>query len=284
MQIRWMRILTLFLPLGTACTPRTSHMMTFEDYVKVQHPVPYVLEAEDGLGKLIYYGSKHCFDPADPQNNDIEERWAAFKPTIALNEGWDPPVAPTRDEAISKYGEAGLLRWLAARDHVSIRNLEPSPDEEAANALKEYSTEQVKVFYVLRTMYQNSLRPSSERPPTKEGLVLGTIEHFHHVRALRGPPNNVEEFKSSALRLLPELNDWSNPPTEWFDPAPRGPQQWTNRLARRMSEYRDQYMVELIIGQLQLGRRVFAVVGASHVVMQEPEIRDRLRLVVRRQD
>ena len=36
-------------------------------------------------------------------------------------------------------------------------------------------------------------------------------------------------------------------------------------------------MVELIVSHVQQGKRVFAVVGGSHVVMQESLIRNRLK-------
>jgi len=43
------------------------------------------------------------------------------------------------------------------------------------------------------------------------------------------------------------------------------------------SDYRDVYIVRLLVQHVQEGRRVFAVVGGSHVVMQEQALRARLR-------
>ena len=43
-------------------------------------------------------------------------------------------------------------------------------------------------------------------------------------------------------------------------------------------------MIELLIRDLRHGKRKLAMVGASHVVMQETGLRERLRLVIRRGD
>ncbi|HUF10729.1 MAG TPA: TraB/GumN family protein [Rhodothermales bacterium] len=41
-----------------------------------------------------------------------------------------------------------------------------------------------------------------------------------------------------------------------------------------MNRVRDEYMVAAIRSFVARGERVFAVVGASHVVMQEPALRE----------
>jgi len=50
----------------------------------------------------------------------------------------------------------------------------------------------------------------------------------------------------------------------------------TQRIARDSSSARDRYMAEKLVDAVQRHRRVFAVMGASHVVMQEPALRSRL--------
>jgi hypothetical protein len=43
-------------------------------------------------------------------------------------------------------------------------------------------------------------------------------------------------------------------------------------VARASSEYRDRYVVEVLQRHLRDAERVFAVVGGTHVVMQEPAL------------
>jgi hypothetical protein len=39
---------------------RTS-IMSFEDYAKKRHRVPYVLKIRGGKGRLLYFGARHTF-------------------------------------------------------------------------------------------------------------------------------------------------------------------------------------------------------------------------------
>src|SRR5204863_10187995 len=114
-----------------------------------------VREFGAGRGRLVYFGAAHSGDPADPQMVEIERRWAAFGPTLALKEGGDPPVERTREEAIGKHSEAGLVRWLAARDGVPVQSLDPTRQQEATHLLKTYTREELKVFFVLRQVMQD---------------------------------------------------------------------------------------------------------------------------------
>lgn len=277
------------------CAPRPALVMSFKQYAQVRHPVPYILSCERGRGGLLYFGAKHCFDPADPQMAEIERLWSEFRPTRALNEGWDPPVAATRDEAITRYGEPGLLRWLAHRDGVPIDNLEPTPEAEARDLLQQFTPEKARLFYCLRTLAQDDARPAASRAPTKDGLVVGTLEWLDRVPGLRTCPQTLDEFAAACARLLPPGSDWQHPPMEWFDPVPRPGQRrtWLNEVARRASEYRDVVIVQRLVrgtlspaaaaspADLATDTRVFAVIGASHVVMQEPALRVMMNRVTR---
>lgn len=265
------------------CAPRGGAIMSFDDYAKIEHDVPYILDCEQNGAQLLYYGAAHCFDPTDPQMADIEQRWNAMKPTLGLNEGGNPPVAPTRDEAIRLYGEAGLLRWLGQRDNVPVRTFEPSPAAEAEELLREFTVEQVKTFYIMRALGQNAAKPEKARTPNLEEITRNVLLWYSQVYGLEGSPRTHDEFVASCSRLAPELKDWREPPMSWFDPAPRRdqPTRWTNRVARRASEFRDRFLVERLCDALEPDARVFAAIGASHVVMQEPALRARLAHVAR---
>jgi len=67
--------------------------------------------------------------------------------------------------------------------------------------------------------------------------------------------------------LSPQLKDWREVSQGWFDPV--ASQAYTNQISRLSGEFRDLHMVKLLIDEVRQGKRVFAVVGGSHVVMQE---------------
>lgn len=265
--------LLLLLVAGSSACGHRAEILSFEAYQHHPHRVPYVLELQVGYARLLYFGSRHSYDPADPQMAQIEAEWSSFRPTRAFNEGGNPPVASSRDEAIAHDGEAGLLRYLAARDGIEIASLEPSRADEVAHVSGEFSPEQIKLFYVLREIPEMRAKVAVEPLTAYEERSL----RFHsRVQALAGSPSTPAELEAACVRLLPPLQRCDLVPQSWFDPAPDEPTKaYTNLLSRRISEFRDAHMVSLLERALQGQSRVMAVVGSSHVVMQEPALRAR---------
>lgn len=264
----------LFLPMCVLAQEKKVEVMTYDEYIKVRHPYPYIVEIQFGKGALLYYGAQHTNDPKHPQIAQIEELWKKFRPTVAYNEGGNPPVLKSVDEAVSRIGEAGLVRYLAARDKVPVFSLEPNQADEVAMLLRTYTPEQVKAFYALRQVpqYRNSKR--SETIEDHLNFVLS--KWLASIPGLEGAPNSVAELEKSCLWLSPRLQDWREVPQSWFDPTKS--EAYTNQISRLSGEFRDRHMVRLLIDEVKQGKRVFAVVGGSHVVMQERVLKAELQL------
>jgi hypothetical protein len=240
-------------------------LMTYEEYSKTSHSSPYIVELQIGKGALLYFGAQHTNDPKHPQIAQIEKLWREFMPTIAFNEGGAPPVLKSVDEAVSRIGEPGLARFLAARDKIPIHSLEPDQADEVAFLLRSYTPEQIKVFYALRQIPQFRNSKRDETIETHLEFVLG--KWLASVPGLEGPPRNLAELEKSCLWLAPKLKDWRETPPNWFDPTKS--EAYTNQVSRLSSEFRDRHMLKLLTEAVKNGARVFAVVGFSHVVVQE---------------
>ena len=266
--------LTMVLLLVATCVGAPQpKIMTWEEYGAISHPYPYILRLGSTEGQLLYFGSRHVYDPADPLVAEIEKLWGEFAPTMALNEGGAPPVAETIQDAVRQFGEAGLVRYLAARDKVPVMSLEPTPVEEVATLLPYYSREQIKLFYVLRQIPH--YRQATLSIPLKERVEedLGVMAALYD---LPGAPRTLGEIQELCDRLLPDVARWSDVPQSYFDPV-RETARFTNDISRRLSNLRDEHMVDLLVREVRQGARVFAVVGGSHVVMQEPGLQGRIR-------
>jgi tetratricopeptide (TPR) repeat protein len=255
--------------------------MTYREYRAATHPVPYVLRAEHRGASLVYFGAAHSWDPAAAPAGQLEAMWAAFRPDFALNEGGDPPVEVTRELAIGRHAEAGLVRFLGARDSVPVASLDPSMEQEAAHLRASFSAEQLVTFYVLRWAMQDVQRPAPYQAISIEERAEQWLWSLSAIPALEGGPRTLAAFESACRRLAPSLADWRAVPPSWFDPATGAPEVFTNEIARAASEYRDRYMLGVIERALASHRRVLAVVGASHVVMQELALRSTLGSVHR---
>lgn len=265
LQFRIARLIVLLLAFSVVTAQeKDASVMTFDEYAKVRHDYPYIVELQIGKGALLYFGAQHTFDPKDAQIAQIEKLWKEFRPTAAFNEGGDPSISKTIEETVSKSGESGLVRFLAARDKIPAFSLEPSKADEAAMLLKTYTPEQVKVFYALRPVPQYRKRKNDE---TIEAFMTRLLGNLSHIPGLEGAPNSIAELDRSCLWLSPHLKDWRTVEQSWFDPVTS--HAYTNHISRLSSEFRDLHMVKLLIDEVKQGKRVFAVVGGSHVVMQE---------------
>lgn len=169
-----------------------------------------------------------------------------------------------------RFGEPGLVRFLAVRDGVSLRNLEPPIGEEVRRLLALYTAEQLKVYYVLRQIPQYAQSGAFEPLPEEAARVMDVLSARP---GLAGPPRSLAELEASYARLLPPGADWRRAPAAWCLPTHRDPALYTVALSQTLTRLRDEHMVAFLRAELRAGQRVFAVVGASHVVMQERALR-----------
>ncbi len=276
--MRARRAVILLAALAATCAGGGPGLMTFEEYKRVEHPAPYVVRlAHRGGGELIFFGSRHSFDPAHPQFARLVGLWEEFRPTLAFWEGGGPlEVGADRDEVIRRAGEPGLVRYLAARDGVRARSPEPDAGDEAALLVERFSAEEVKLFYVLRQVSQYVGYEGRELPVTLEEQVLSDLLAIGSQPGLAGPPTNLEEVGALAREHLPDLADWREVPLSYFWPGLEAGRQFTNDVALALSAFRDEHIMAEIVEAVSAGERLFAVFGASHAVMQERALRHAL--------
>ena len=250
-------------------------IMTYQEYGRIRHVRPYVIQLKSGAGELLYFGAGHFYRADDAQSAELERRFAEFRPTLVLNESQTPPAEATRELAIERYGEPGLVSFLAAKHNVPVKSLDPPRMQEIRYLLstKRWTTEQVMLFYVLRRVAENNKKPASR--PADE-LVQQALDATAKAPGFEALPKTVAEFEASAKRLLPSVADWRKVRSTVFDPNP-ALGLYTNDVAYASSQYRDRHMVKLLTEEVRgRGGRVFAVVGASHVVMQEGALKKAL--------
>jgi hypothetical protein len=246
--------------------------MSWSDYSRLHVAWPYVIRLTEGRGALYYFGVAHTYDPKDAQLVELEEAWKSFRPDIALTEGGSPPIEKTRLEAILKGGEPGLVRFLAARDNVPTTTLDPSRAEEVAALSGVFSKEDLKLFFLLRGVSQFVHRNGHAEVGDELRRLLAI---YDATPGLRGSPATVEDVERAYQDRFPGRGRYDDVPEAWFDPV--RPDTRLNDIARASSDFRDAYVVRRLREQLDAGHRVFAVMGGSHVVMQEPALRSRLR-------
>jgi hypothetical protein len=254
-----------------------SEIMSFAAYQNVEHEEPYVYElsARGHPGALLYFGSRHTYDPEDGQLRRLARRGEEFRPTLALTEGGELELAElSKAEIVRRYGEGGMVRWLARRDSVPARSLDPKRGDEVRAMLDEgWSGEELMVLYTLRNVVQsNRQRQTVEYREVLPRYLESLVDRL----GLEGP-TTFRGFEAAIEELLPELDDWTPTPPSYLYPGPQEPGYFTNRLSTASNEFRDRYHVRSILDAVQDGERAFVVAGSAHAVMQEPALRARIR-------
>ena len=249
-------------------------LMSYDEYVElsVSIQIPYVLEIDADKGSLLYFGSEHSVDITHPQFNLMNNLWNEFKPTIAFSEGGIWELEESREKAISKHGEHGFLRFLAERDEIPIHSIEPTEGEEIKYLLERFSPEELKLYYLLRQVVQHRRMGYVE---SIEDYIEKFIFIFGDREGLHGVVNSVAEFEEIYSKYINEPGDWRNVPDTWFNPLLD--ETIFNQIGQLSSRFRDEHMLKLLTEQVRNGNRVFAVVGLTHVVMQEPVLRHNLK-------
>ena len=108
------RSFVLAIAVATGCGPAPiDAVMSWDEYVRIEHPTPYIVRRTREHGELLYFGARHVREPGDPQVAQIQELWSEFRPTVLLYEGPTHPAPTDLSEAIAARGEGGVVRWLA---------------------------------------------------------------------------------------------------------------------------------------------------------------------------
>ena len=254
----------------TGCSYHRVQLMTWDDYGRIYHVIPYIVDLSTGNGRLIYVGSRHTNDPNSLDVAVIESLWRQSDIDVAFNEGGVPPTENTKEEAVRLYGEPGLVRYLAARSQVPVRSLDPTRRELVAALGDRFTPEQLKLFFVLLQVKHHRENPTEPF----DDMIGRVFMNFNATPGLGGPPRTVEELNAIFPRYFTAPGSFHEVPSNWFDPMEGV--NFMNDISRRSGKLRDEYMVDLLVSQVREGKRVFAVVGASHVVMQEPKLRSSL--------
>ena len=228
---------------------------------------PYILEVNPAdQGAILYYGASHTRAPDHPQISDIESRWSAFKPTVALSEGRSRGhFYGSLIEPFAGLPEPALVHKLARRDRVRLYSLEPSYEDEVAQLLTRFEPEQVALYFFLRVYV------SEAQGVAKESLADDLLAKRTNVKGLHGSLPSIASIDRIWERDFPGIMSWrtltSEPNVDYI-----------TAISAESRRIRGEHMLRTLIDLAQRGERVFAVVGSGHVIRQEWNLRAVFRM------
>ncbi len=255
--------------------------MTYKEYAKIRHPIPYYLKLTSGSNLLYYFGEKHSFDPAHPQWKEEKDFWKEFlehtsdHKRIVFIEGGIRGDEINEEQSIIKHGGMGLATYLAHQENIETFSPEPDEVHERAELEKDFSREEIQYYYFARMVHQwgNKHDPKPD------------FEEYMN-RSLEGDKKSSDwsdfDFSMDAMKKIHHIifkTKFNENDTNFFYNAinPVVIQSVVNKVSRMSSEIRDTYIVQQIEKYMNDGYSIFAQFGCSHVVMQEPLLREVLK-------
>ncbi|MDB4778098.1 hypothetical protein OAG68_01450 [bacterium] len=235
-----------------------------------QTTFPYVLSVDAAPGALEYIGAKHTSDATAPQLTEIEQRWAAFKPTVALCEGRSRAYRFASRPQSGQLSESDLTRILANRHGVPLYTLEPTYEAEVTSLLKHFEPKLVATYMTLRVYSAESSRSANTPKATQDALASTLLRKRVNVKGLRDTFTSIAELDAYWNSNFPEEPDWRTLPDTEHTPL-------LVEVGNVSRQVRGENMVRTLVELVNQGERVLAVVGASHVIRQEPMLKQVLQ-------
>ncbi len=253
-------------------------LMTYEEYSKTEHPIPYLFKIEKDNKHLFYFGEAHSFDPTNLQWVKLKEFWQEFikvtegKKRIVFTEGGLRPVEENEEKAILEHGGMGLITFLASLENIEVFSPEPSDTFERNELLKSFSKDEVQYEYFARMVYQWGRMQEPKSDFIK--YMTGFLEKEKKVSEWTDFDFSIDNMRIIHQKLFGK--GFNENDTEFFysivDPVKET--SVINKIARSSSNIRDIYIVGKIKEYWNEGYSVFIQYGCSHVVMQEPLLKE----------
>ena len=212
--------------------------------------------------ELLFIGSNHTFDPADPQITGVEALFKAFEPTLVLIEGGDWPIAANKSEAVLKYGELGFTRFLATNAKTKAVSADAPLGVVVAEGLKRHSPVDTKLYFALRLVPQWAKQQTGKSIEENMREYLASPK-FNSYFPANTQPNNIEELVNHLANRIPALKDWKS--IQFNMAFDGGSQSMLNDVDLTVNTFRNNYFKEQIFAGLRKGERVFVIAGHTHL-------------------
>lgn len=244
-------------------------ILSYEEYAQKKHGSPYMFTLSTSTQHLYYFGANHSCEPTDKQYPLLETYWNDFlkategKNCVVLIEGSKRRLCATKEEAITQSGgEGGFMTYVAHKEHIPV--ICPEPD------YKTLQQELLNYFEEDAIIYRKFAQSVQQFHRYRKNDASLEFETFYQGRynlpSLDAMKGVHKKLFNDELNLDDELFFYNitNPVTT---------DTIINKVCRKASNLRDQYMVACIDQLIKEGKNIFVVYGYTHAVMQERAIK-----------
>ncbi|MEJ8800514.1 hypothetical protein [Pontibacter sp. H249] len=253
------------------------------DYVTVGQQfssieTPYIIDLKKGNKRLVFIGCSHTRDTTSTEFTTIEKYFKELQPQITFNEGGQIPAAvnfQSRNDAIAKKGETGLLKYLSDKANIQMLNGDISDSLEFTLTLKEHPKDDLFLYYMIERLVVPYLNNAYGNKPFNELYSL-VIESWF---IKPGFPLSEEEKSIAYFKKLyqekmgrPFVLEINEDNFEKFDYMNGGDCNFC-AIGRTSKKARDIVLLEKIDQAFNHYDRVMVTFGHGHAMAIEPALK-----------
>ncbi len=235
---------------------------------------PYIIRISEGNKHLTFIGTAHTRE-ITPQADSIDRAFRRLPPQIAFNEGGtDTKTYASRNEAISKNGETGQLKYLC--DSIGIKMLDGDLDvaSEVQALFEKHGRKNVLLYLAHERFLDLYIHNWID---TTAGLEKSYQKEFvdylqRNAVALREEEKQFSFIKEAYQEYFKEPFNIKTIPTEKFYFLNDGGE--LTRIGRSSKVVRDIGLLDKIEQALTTYDRVLVVFGGAHAVAIEPALHE----------
>lgn len=251
-----------------------KHLLSWEEYNKVEFSTPYIFRIEKDTQSLVYIGAKHSFDPEDKQFGMIREEFEKFSKAegtkvvvLEGGDGWE--TEETEEETIKRYGEPAFTKQLAMKAGIEYISPEPTKTE-MDDFIKTKFTEEEIVYYTIaqQSLHYKNMRVKQDKDDFIQTRINNDIKRLSDKYTT---PEDIKKLHKKLFNTDFDLNDEGHF-YEIVNPAMFKGR--FNELARERNILRDTKIVQSILDYWNRGYSVFVVYGSGHALIQEPALKE----------
>lgn len=246
--------------------PLAAPILTSTQYeARSDHARPYIYEiASSDAGAVLFFGSEHTKDPADPQIARIREAWSKFRPDVGLLESRLGFAIGGLETGVSEFGEPAVVYWLADADDVECYTWESPAETEVQRLLKQFTPQETAAFVILRPYFANYRHGAPDDP---ESYVEEYRAKRTRLPGLEGTFANMAELNAWWTKQFPEGPKWQETSDQYGLPG------YLAQIAEASNHARDAHLARCILELTGQGKRVFVIGGSGHAVKLEGALR-----------
>lgn len=217
---------------------------------------------------IFCFGAVHVYNPNHRQFLAIEKFWKTFltltkkQKRIVFVEGGKRPLARTKRGAIENGGEGDFMLWLAEKAGVTVDSPEPLQYEEYRELEKQFSREEIELYYFTRHAYQ--WNRFSKKPPFAD-YINGFLKQDTRQSRSKKFDFSLENMKTIFRKKLGRSFKPNDKTFFYSIINPHYTKTVINKVSKVSGEIRDDYIAKNIIRQWNSGKSIFSVYGNGHI-------------------